>query len=168
MPQKAKWTPVEDDYMPASADAEADSAEAAHGLATVGKKRTRKWRAEGEKRAHDQQLNGSCGQDGLIMGCKELGVPITKKDVYDRTLPAKGDTKVGVIVKYADEIGVEMLDTHVPSTLGCSIRTSPPPSDAPFSIRRVVPSMPCSRSRKVCFGSSSAFHRQARRTTITS
>ena len=120
----------------------------AHGPATVGKqlkrKRTTSERKAGKQKAldkkdgfvdmprsHDRSLNGSrilsdgnvrsCGQDGLVMGCKALGVPITKKKVYDATLPAEGDTKVGVIVNYADTIGVEMLDARVPSTLGYSI-----------------------------------------------
>lgn len=55
------------------------------------------------------------------MACKALGVLTTKKDVYDATLPAQGNTKVGVIVKYAEKLGVEMLDARVPSTLGYSV-----------------------------------------------
>ena len=130
------------------ADADAASTETARGLATVGKqlkrKRTTSERKAGKQKAldkkdgfvdmprsHDRSLNGgrilsdgnvrSCGQDALVMGCKVLGVPITKKKVYEATLPAEGDTKVGVIVNFADTIGVEMLDARVPSTLGYSI-----------------------------------------------
>lgn len=64
----------------------------------------------------------SCAQDGLVNGANRLGVKVTKKQVYADTLPAVGDTAVGAIVDYAREtLGIEMLNTRVPTTLGVSL-----------------------------------------------
>jgi hypothetical protein len=64
----------------------------------------------------------SCGQDALVNGAKALDVEVTKTAVYAATLPAEGDTEVGVLVEHArDVLGIAMLDTRVPSTLGASL-----------------------------------------------
>ena len=42
--------------------------------------------------------------------------------MHTDTLPPKGDTEVGVIVDYAHKkLGIAMLDTRNPSTLGYSL-----------------------------------------------
>ena len=84
------------------------------------------WRArEGGRSAVDGNQR-SCSQDGLVNGAKRLGVPVTKKAVDAATLPPVGDTKVGVIVAYArDELGISMLDTKAPGTLGVQIFQAP-------------------------------------------
>ena len=64
----------------------------------------------------------SCGQDALVNGAKALGVDVTKTAVYAATLPAEGDTKVGVLVDHArDVLGIAMLNARVPSTLGANL-----------------------------------------------
>ena len=64
----------------------------------------------------------SCSQDTLVNGAKALGVAVTKKQVHADTLPPEGDTEVGVIVEYArDTLGIDMLNTSDPSTLGYSL-----------------------------------------------
>ena len=59
----------------------------------------------------------SCAQDGLINGAKQLGLKIVKKEVYDATLPAKGDTKVEAIVNHGSSVGIQMFDFKAPGTL---------------------------------------------------
>ena len=64
----------------------------------------------------------TCGQDALTNAAKALGVPVTKASVYAATLPAEGDTEVGVLVQHAQKaLGIQMLDTKVPATLGASL-----------------------------------------------
>ena len=58
----------------------------------------------------------SCSQDALVNGAKALGIAITKAQVYDETLPLQGDTSMSVIVDYARDIGIGMLDCRVPGT----------------------------------------------------
>ena len=84
------------------------------------------WRArEGGRSAVDGNQR-SCSQDGLVNGAKRLGVHVTKKAVDAATLPPVGDTKVGAIVAYArDELGISMLDTKAPGTLGVQIFQAP-------------------------------------------
>lgn len=62
----------------------------------------------------------SCGQDALVNGAKALGIVITKAQVHDEILPLQGDTAMGVIVAYAQSIGIEMLNGRVHGTIGSS------------------------------------------------
>ena len=51
----------------------------------------------------------SCAQDALVNAAKALGVRVTKKQVYDATLPTEGDTEMGLIIDYAvNELGIQM------------------------------------------------------------
>ena len=132
-----------------TAGADADAAtEAAHGPAIGGalkQKRSGVYRSKGGKAAHKKKrgfvdvprkdfrrlegrtaiVNGnqrSCGQDALVNCAKALGVDVTKTAVHAATLPTEGDTEVGVLVDHArDVLGIMMLDTRVPSTLGASL-----------------------------------------------
>ena len=66
-------------------------------------------RLQGTKRALVNGNPRSCAQDALINAAKALGVSVTKKQVYDATLPTEGDTKMGLIVDYAvNELGIQM------------------------------------------------------------
>ena len=66
-------------------------------------------RLQGTKRALVNGNLRSCAQDALINAAKALGVSVTKKQVYDATLPTEGDTKMGLIVDYAvNELGIQM------------------------------------------------------------
>ena len=140
------WFPAS---RPTSSDAEADAAsQAACGPARDGapkRKRSGAGRSKGGNKARKKKggfvdvprgdhrgLEGrtalvdgnprSCGQDALVHGAKALGVPVTKKQVHADTLPAEGDTEVGVLIDYArDALGIEMRDTRVPATLGGSL-----------------------------------------------
>ena len=66
-------------------------------------------RLQGTKRALVNGNLRSCAQDALINAAKALGVSVTKKRVYDATLPTEGDTMMGLIVDYAvNELGIQM------------------------------------------------------------
>ena len=80
------------------------------------------WRRDNGRTSLSVGNQHSCGQDALINCAKRLGVPVTKKGVYEATLPPEGDTAVGVVVDYArDALNIEMLDTRNPKTLGNSL-----------------------------------------------
>ena len=76
-------------------------------------------RLQGNQRALVNGNQRSCAQDALVHAAKVLGVCVTKKQVYDATLPAEGDTRMGVIIDYAlDALGIQMDDVRVKETLG--------------------------------------------------
>ena len=76
-------------------------------------------RLQGNKRALVNGNERSCAQDALVNAAKALGVPVTKKQVYDATLPAEGDTEMGVIIDYAlNVLGIQMDDVRLEKTLG--------------------------------------------------
>ena len=87
--------------------------------------------ADGNKR--------SCGQDALVNGAKSLGLKsVTKKQVYTHTLPAEGDTEVGVIIDYArDKLRIAMRDTQVPGTLGGSDNLSQRPGGPEHALLQI-------------------------------
>jgi len=69
----------------------------------------------------------SCGQDAIVTIGKDLGIrAATKVAVYEATLPAKGDTKVGVLKAYAEgTLGMTMRALKDHTVLGYSIFEQP-------------------------------------------
>ena len=76
-------------------------------------------RLQGNQRVIVNGNQRTCTQDALVHAAKVLGVCVTKKQVYNATLPAKGDTQMGVIIDYAlSALGIQMDSVKVKETLG--------------------------------------------------